>query len=566
MSGECEECSKKKRFGLQTKLKVNEPGDIYEREADRIADQVMSTTAQPDVSGAPPRIQRFSGQSNGQMDAAPASVDQALASPGRPLEPALRQDMEQRFGHDFSRVRVHTGAAAEQAAQDVNAHAYTVGHDIVFGIGRFTPGTHEGRRLLAHELAHTIQQNDLAAAVQRKPDERKQTTRPVPAWALTTPAGVLPGVPVPGYEAQKPTYTEVDRSNMLAALNTRVQLNGQRLADFYRDLRMAWMDLILELAVDDAGLSFGVQTLAGIISNLITVPLKAGPGLIAGIIADGIVNVTDEVMTEKELEQRKKRLRDMMVAPTVADVGERDANGRLADLLLDAIGYATWLQVASLDDLWKFRIPPEFPPVPASDIRFEIAAAVLRYRAGTLWKHQLEEVADPHGTFIGGWKNVGEEVLQVRIRKWAETDLEWNLRTHPALLKSVRGHRIGDLSELPVIVEFLAVPDKDVYDPDFDQIGRVIIGRNTAGAIDIHQGNFIGLYELHRYCQPDAKALTKKEVYSGQMYERADAPRQVELRRQVESLRFHYRLHAVCGATVLLKDFIDQFYLPRARG
>ena len=158
MSGECEECSKKQRLGLQTKLTVNEPGDIYEQEADRIADQVMATPAHPAVSGAPPRIQRFSGQSNGQMDAAPASVDQALASPGRPLEPALRQDMEQRFGHDFSQVRVHSGAAAEQSARDVNAHAYTVGHNIVFGAGRFAPGTHEGRRLIAHELTHVVQQ------------------------------------------------------------------------------------------------------------------------------------------------------------------------------------------------------------------------------------------------------------------------------------------------------------------------------------------------------------------------------------------------------------------------
>ena len=93
------------------------------------------------------------------MDAAPASVDQVLASPGRPLEPALRQDMEQRFGHDFSRVRVHSGAAAEQSAQDVNANAYTVGNNIVFGAGRFAPGTHEGRRLIAHELTHVVQQS-----------------------------------------------------------------------------------------------------------------------------------------------------------------------------------------------------------------------------------------------------------------------------------------------------------------------------------------------------------------------------------------------------------------------
>ena len=158
LGGQCDACQAKKLLGLQTKLAVNEPGDVYEQEADRIAEQVMAAPAHPAVSGAPPRIQRFSGQSNEQMDAAPASVDHALASPGRPLEPALRQDMEQRFGHDFSRVRVHSDEAAEQSARDVNAHAYTVGHDIVFGEGRFVPGTREGQRLLAHELTHVIQQ------------------------------------------------------------------------------------------------------------------------------------------------------------------------------------------------------------------------------------------------------------------------------------------------------------------------------------------------------------------------------------------------------------------------
>jgi len=173
--GECAECSKQKRLGLQTKLKVNEPGDIYEREADRIADQVMAAPAHHAVSRAPPRIQRYSGQSNGQMDAAPASVDLALVSPGRPLEPALRQDMEQRFGYDFSGVRVHSSTAAEQSARDVSANAYTVGHDIVFGAGRFTPGTHAGRDLLAHELGHVVQQRDGQPMVQR---DKKPETKP----------------------------------------------------------------------------------------------------------------------------------------------------------------------------------------------------------------------------------------------------------------------------------------------------------------------------------------------------------------------------------------------------
>lgn len=159
---ECVECRKKKRLGLQTKLTINARGDAYEQEADRIADQVMAMAAHSTVNGVPPRIQRFSGQLNGQMDMALASVDQVLASPGRPLEPALRKEMEQRFGHDFSRVRVHTGTTAEQSARDVNAQAYTVGHNMVFGGGKFAPGTQEGRWLIAHELTHVVQQGRAA--------------------------------------------------------------------------------------------------------------------------------------------------------------------------------------------------------------------------------------------------------------------------------------------------------------------------------------------------------------------------------------------------------------------
>src|SRR5574337_770833 len=66
--GECAECGKKKRWGLQSKLRVNEPGDIHEQEADRIADQVMAASGHHAVSGTPPRIQRFSGRPTGQME------------------------------------------------------------------------------------------------------------------------------------------------------------------------------------------------------------------------------------------------------------------------------------------------------------------------------------------------------------------------------------------------------------------------------------------------------------------------------------------------------------------
>jgi hypothetical protein len=125
LTGECEECRKKK---LQRK----------------VCDSEAATQ--------PPTF-------NSQPFAVPPIVHEVLRSPGQPLDAATRRIMEPRFGHDFSQVRVHSGRAAEQSARDVNANAYTVGHNVVFGTGRLAPGTHEGRRLIAHELTHVVQQS-----------------------------------------------------------------------------------------------------------------------------------------------------------------------------------------------------------------------------------------------------------------------------------------------------------------------------------------------------------------------------------------------------------------------
>ena len=88
----------------------------------------------------------------------PPVVHEVLHSPGRPLDNSTRAILEPRFGHDFSGVRVHTDARSAESARVVNALAYTVGRDVVFGAGQYAPETMSGKRLLAHELAHTIQQ------------------------------------------------------------------------------------------------------------------------------------------------------------------------------------------------------------------------------------------------------------------------------------------------------------------------------------------------------------------------------------------------------------------------
>jgi hypothetical protein len=171
---------------IQTKLAINKPGDNYEQEADRITEQVMRMpesqfqcacpcgggcpkcqTEQPGKEHESLQTKRVQASDTGQI-AAPPIVHEVLRSPGQPLDPATRAFMEPRFGYDFSKVRVHSGATAEESARDLNAHAYTVGHNVVFGAGRFESWTHEGRRLLAHELTHVVQQAGVTS-LQRQP-------------------------------------------------------------------------------------------------------------------------------------------------------------------------------------------------------------------------------------------------------------------------------------------------------------------------------------------------------------------------------------------------------------
>ncbi|QGZ38230.1 uncharacterized protein DUF4157 [Pseudoduganella flava] len=104
---------------------------------------------------------------------APASAARVLAEDGQPLPAPLQRDMAQRFGHDFSQVRVHAGPAAAQSALDAGAHAYASGRHIVFGAGRYVPDSGAGRRLIAHELTHVMEQGgvaDRAVVHCQKPD------------------------------------------------------------------------------------------------------------------------------------------------------------------------------------------------------------------------------------------------------------------------------------------------------------------------------------------------------------------------------------------------------------
>jgi hypothetical protein len=193
---------------------VSEPGDVDEREADSMADHVMRK-AQP--SG--PAIQRMcahcarddedtefkrkdhGGSSAGIDTASAARV--AQRDGGKPMSPGLRTFFEPAFGHDFSAVRLHTDAEAGRAARAVRARAYTYGEAILFGPGEYAPQSTEGRRLLAHELAHVVQQGwtvrrevpDAGVSTLDPGGAGTSTSDPLDAGAAAAPVSTLdPGL------------------------------------------------------------------------------------------------------------------------------------------------------------------------------------------------------------------------------------------------------------------------------------------------------------------------------------------------------------------------------------
>lgn len=165
--GGCPRCGA--RGGLQAKLAVGDSADPLEHEADRLADAALARM--PETS---PRW-RITAATPASAPA-PATAQPVLQRTGQPLETPLRRDMEQRFGADFASVRVHQDAPARQASQDLGALAWTAGEHVVFGTGSVAD-----RQLVAHELAHVLQQRAGAAAA--VPSIRRQVAPAAPAAA-----------------------------------------------------------------------------------------------------------------------------------------------------------------------------------------------------------------------------------------------------------------------------------------------------------------------------------------------------------------------------------------------
>ena len=203
-----------KSRAVQAKLSVSQPGDIYEQEADRMAEQVMRmpepmVQSQPEDEGGRKKLIRRKPLSEQitPLVQRPVEEEEVLQSKnlsgqapegtrdieartnewkgyGQPLPESVKNYFEPRFGFDFSQVRLHTDAKAGEIARALKARAFVAGGDIGFGVDEYAPHTLQGRQLFAHELVHVIQQNGKLhashsdALVQRKKEESAAKKKP----------------------------------------------------------------------------------------------------------------------------------------------------------------------------------------------------------------------------------------------------------------------------------------------------------------------------------------------------------------------------------------------------
>jgi hypothetical protein len=169
--GECAECKARR---LQAKMTVGAPGDAYEQEADAVSKQVVQKIQRAE---APVQDQSTRPQLQMQADVPGEATDAQVtpdieqritnsAGQGQPMRKETRAQMEGAMGADFSGVRLHTDANADHLNRSLNARAFTTGQDIYFKQGEYNPDSHEGQRLLAHELTHTVQQSEIQKSLE----------------------------------------------------------------------------------------------------------------------------------------------------------------------------------------------------------------------------------------------------------------------------------------------------------------------------------------------------------------------------------------------------------------
>lgn len=271
-------------------LAIADVDDPVEREAERVAER-------PGTRPVPGRSPR-----QGSLGGEPARlVREVLRSPGQPLDAATIARFAPRFGGDLATVRVHTDPAAGTSARSLGALAYTVGRHIAFGPGRFSPGSPDGRRLIAHELAHVVQQQGTPPVVQRAPDPDKRDVR-----GKGAPKGS--GQPDREYPLFKPADQVVDLTRG-AGDDWELVVSGHVTEEsisrvMWPSVRPPWVKITFKVAVVDP-VSLGIFRIEGITPTAHQVMEPSFAKLFAdrGLVDESVE--TDAEKDARELFQRR---------------------------------------------------------------------------------------------------------------------------------------------------------------------------------------------------------------------------------------------------------------------
>ena len=266
---------------IQAKLTISTPGDPEEQEADHVAGQVMrahagfpvrppcscseSGEACEECSQSSGMIQRRHDSKGDSTGGVTDSLSQAIGAPmvngesGHALDSATRAFFEPRFGHDFSGVRVHTSQRAADSASRLNALAYTTGKNIVFGASQYDPHSGVGRRLLAHELTHTIQQSAVQpvghSTVQRAPAPGNSSD------ALKLDQEYQTALKMEDWPAAAEWLNAFNRSDMLDRLSRLTRRQIAKIHQGALDNPLVGPDSqVAQLTAPNASMSSGAQT------------------------------------------------------------------------------------------------------------------------------------------------------------------------------------------------------------------------------------------------------------------------------------------------------------------
>jgi Domain of unknown function (DUF4157) len=388
---------------IQAKLVVGPVNDPLELEADRIADQVMrepSPTAtllplgemsssqraqslqskcsrdtafgksSPGGAAKKAKQSQLSAAGSAETAYAPPIVKNVLRSSGQALDPIIRAFMEPRFGRDFSRVRVHADARAAESAQSMNALAYTVGQHIAFAAGSYAPSTANGVKLLAHELAHTIQQDEAGRiAGGRASDAETVRRRRIPdasELAATLPAG---GTDLAAHEAGlvrllHSAWSELSAANQMKVRTDAVTfgISAPTEAALFAALSAGTREQILKFA--DAIRAADPTVQLGDPALIDTGP-RAGTADVANI--NKLVAGADKIFNAVAAGGRDADLSDVFGPSNVGKAKAKFAKARAAmhslqtanKIVTDRSGYSREVGLGGLTDPTQIALAPE---------------------------------------------------------------------------------------------------------------------------------------------------------------------------------------------------------------